>query len=133
MNSVWCVVFFFFQAEDGIRDADVTGVQTCALPIYPRPSRRSLYHEHADLAFRFAYQLVTCRSPRARCYIERTNREPRMEQCTQGKYGWWFWDCTRCFPFMLRHSSFRTLLIKQSRKQARHTRRLPAFPTSWRI
>src|SRR5436305_14878463 len=29
-----CFVFvFFFQAEDGIRDADVTGVQTCALPI----------------------------------------------------------------------------------------------------
>src|SRR5436305_3106747 len=26
-------VVFFFQAEDGIRDADVTGVQTCALPI----------------------------------------------------------------------------------------------------
>src|SRR5437773_5146640 len=29
------VMFFFFQAEDGIRDRDVTGVQTCALPIYP--------------------------------------------------------------------------------------------------
>src|SRR5436305_6572282 len=28
-----CGVLFFFQAEDGIRDADVTGVQTCALPI----------------------------------------------------------------------------------------------------
>src|SRR5271168_3469580 len=28
--------FFFFQAEDGIRDRTVTGVQTCALPIYPR-------------------------------------------------------------------------------------------------
>src|SRR3989442_14952572 len=27
--------FFFFQAEDGIRDADVAGVQTCALPISP--------------------------------------------------------------------------------------------------
>src|SRR5471032_1046827 len=27
-------LFFFFQAEDGIRDRDVTGVQTCALPIY---------------------------------------------------------------------------------------------------
>src|SRR5437773_9062272 len=27
-------IFFFFQAEDGIRDRDVTGVQTCALPIY---------------------------------------------------------------------------------------------------
>src|SRR5690606_40145346 len=28
------VFFFFFQAEDGIRDFHVTGVQTCALPIY---------------------------------------------------------------------------------------------------
>src|SRR2546430_13163798 len=28
------IVFFFFQAEDGIRDLTVTGVQTCALPIY---------------------------------------------------------------------------------------------------
>src|SRR2546430_3841332 len=28
-----CSVFFFFQAEDGIRDLTVTGVQTCALPI----------------------------------------------------------------------------------------------------
>src|ERR671935_2169134 len=27
------VCFFFFQAEDGIRDTSVTGVQTCALPI----------------------------------------------------------------------------------------------------
>src|SRR5690554_7286296 len=37
--------FFFFQAEDGIRDADVTGVQTCALPIstvvYPAPTTSS--------------------------------------------------------------------------------------------
>src|SRR2546430_12893388 len=31
------VVFFFFQAEDGIRDLTVTGVQTCALPIFPTP------------------------------------------------------------------------------------------------
>src|SRR2546430_10108739 len=28
---------FFFQAEDGIRDLTVTGVQTCALPIYRQP------------------------------------------------------------------------------------------------
>src|SRR3989441_6280087 len=33
ISSVLCVVFFFFQAEDGIRDKLVTGVQTCALPI----------------------------------------------------------------------------------------------------
>src|SRR2546422_5755754 len=31
--------FFFFQAEDGIRDVAVTGVQTCALPIYARDGR----------------------------------------------------------------------------------------------
>src|SRR5690606_40667444 len=31
------VALFFFQAEDGIRDFHVTGVQTCALPIYPHP------------------------------------------------------------------------------------------------
>src|SRR3989454_11082423 len=28
------IVFFFFQAEDGIRDYKVTGIQTCALPIF---------------------------------------------------------------------------------------------------
>src|SRR5699024_12223001 len=32
--------FFFFQAEDGIRDRNVTGVQTCALPICPADSGR---------------------------------------------------------------------------------------------
>src|SRR5699024_11580463 len=31
------VSFFFFQAEDGIRDRNVTGVQTCALPIFHDP------------------------------------------------------------------------------------------------
>src|SRR2546429_3253733 len=31
--SLMCEIFFFFQAEDGIRDVAVTGVQTCALPI----------------------------------------------------------------------------------------------------
>src|SRR5690348_18513284 len=32
-SMVLMLVFFFFQAEDGIRDGRVTGVQTCALPI----------------------------------------------------------------------------------------------------
>src|SRR5256885_13287690 len=34
-----CSFFFFFQAEDGIRDYKVTGVQTCALPICRRSLR----------------------------------------------------------------------------------------------
>src|SRR5438309_7838218 len=38
------LIFFFFQAEDGIRDGTVTGVQTCALPIYPaRPPVVSIH------------------------------------------------------------------------------------------
>src|SRR5699024_12031908 len=39
MTSLLALVFilvFFFQAEDGIRDRNVTGVQTCALPISDR-------------------------------------------------------------------------------------------------
>src|SRR2546425_13363372 len=35
-------MFFFFQAEDGIRDKLVTGVQTCALPICPPPAPAAL-------------------------------------------------------------------------------------------
>src|SRR5260370_8763680 len=44
--STWCACMFFvffFQAEDGIRDSSVTGVQTCALPI-----------SHANALDRFA-------------------------------------------------------------------------------
>src|SRR5207248_3783229 len=36
LMSGYVAGFFFFQAEDGIRDRTVTGVQTCALPISPR-------------------------------------------------------------------------------------------------
>ena len=32
--------FFFFQAEDGIRGRDVTGVQTCALPIKKKKKKK---------------------------------------------------------------------------------------------
>src|SRR2546430_8916287 len=40
--------FFFFQAEDGIRDLTVTGVQTCALPIYSCVMKR-LRRAHEDV------------------------------------------------------------------------------------
>src|SRR2546425_6115995 len=39
MTTLLVLIFFFFQAEDGIRDKLVTGVQTCALPIsFPQTS-----------------------------------------------------------------------------------------------
>src|SRR5688572_32122137 len=39
MVTIHLTGFFFFQAEDGIRDLTVTGVQTCALPIFLPPDR----------------------------------------------------------------------------------------------
>src|SRR5207244_5722972 len=65
------LVFFFFQAEDGIRDDLVTGVQTCALPIFfpgsacrhTRRTPRSLSERQdrdvRSLALRPAYVLAT--------------------------------------------------------------------------
>src|SRR5437868_12585164 len=41
------VYFFFFQAEDGIRDRNVTGVQTCALPILARYIENQARHHRA--------------------------------------------------------------------------------------
>src|SRR5699024_12194969 len=42
-------VIFFFQAEDGIRDRNVTGVQTCALPILRMQDFISLVEDHYDM------------------------------------------------------------------------------------
>src|SRR5438067_11632009 len=46
MSRLSVSFFFFFQAEDGIRDRNVTGVQTCALPIsrFWELSQRSAAH-----------------------------------------------------------------------------------------
>src|SRR5256885_5031393 len=49
MLVVVIYVFFFFQAEDGIRDYKVTGVQTCALPIF----RRVAAEMHGDVVLPF--------------------------------------------------------------------------------
>src|SRR5437867_13200324 len=61
-------MFFFFQAEDGIRDRTVTGIQTCALPIFARalhakPLRlpeggRALYHAAANFSGAFVIALI---------------------------------------------------------------------------
>src|SRR3989454_6919577 len=72
MIVVWCdslvVFFFFFQAEDGIRDYKVTGVQTCALPILTRALI-------AVLSFAVILVASTCRddqSPRFPTAVPRT-------------------------------------------------------------
>src|SRR5947207_12535163 len=66
------LAIFFFQAEDGIRDHCVTGVQTCALPISASQGLRAPYrHEHSERERR-ARRASTCKQssrPRRRCRI----------------------------------------------------------------
>src|SRR6266496_5028304 len=54
-EGVYYRFFFFFQAEDGIRDLYVTGVQTCALPISPFDSQS---RRHTSFASVFVYPVV---------------------------------------------------------------------------
>src|SRR5439155_2657454 len=51
--------FFFFQAEDGIRDGHVTGVQTCALPISPS-RRRSAWSVFSTCSLLSSKEACTC-------------------------------------------------------------------------
>src|SRR3712207_8976066 len=56
---ILCLCFFFFQAEDGIRDIGVTGVQTCALPISAEDidfsNQKALHHGSSLDKKHFAY------------------------------------------------------------------------------
>src|SRR3712207_6894256 len=51
--------FFFFQAEDGIRDIGVTGVQTCALPIWKVEEFHKSLKQNASLAKSPTRRVVT--------------------------------------------------------------------------
>ena len=52
--------FFFFQAEDGIRDWSVTGVQTCALPISMTPTGLETSGRNSDInGYLFVWNLQT--------------------------------------------------------------------------
>src|SRR5260370_7376523 len=63
------IYFFFFQAEDGIRDSSVTGVQTCALPILRIVSTRlRIGAKHIEIALEAADEIrdFGCRSEERR-------------------------------------------------------------------
>src|SRR5207249_6710749 len=71
---------FFFQAEDGIRDRNVTGVQTCALPIWgqPQPPEGGITNATTALATPGRSTPWPASSPRANCRAtsEHGPREP---------------------------------------------------------
>src|SRR2546430_4543129 len=96
MQSLYTLfLFFFFQAEDGIRDLTVTGVQTCALPISLQPGRMIardklaalLWGDASDERARHSLRqaLVTLRQalPRAAaaCLVERSEERRVGKEC----------------------------------------------------
>src|SRR5437870_10209649 len=94
MTNILCFVFFF-QAEDGIRDGHVTGVQTCALPILkgtraahvcdtPRRDLAEEYRRHALLVFPSLYEGFGL------IFLE-AMASGRSEERRVGKEGRWEW------------------------------------------
>src|SRR5262249_58726176 len=99
--------FFFFQAEDGIRDWSVTGVQTCALPILPTrslapgpPTTRAALPRYTRISRRPIAPFFTVRSrPSAasRVSVLRSTRHAgrRSEERRVGKEGRCGWASSR--------------------------------------
>src|SRR5437867_7758906 len=96
------LIFFFFQAEDGIRDRTVTGVQTCALPISWRlGGSGSPVHFFQSLAFGFNIgsridigRVEACMSKPAtnHCHVHFCRDKTRSEERRVGKEcraRWW--------------------------------------------
>src|SRR2546430_7306462 len=66
---------FFFQAEDGIRDLTVTGVQTCALPIFPGEAHAAeVAAIHSEVRERIAALLDPERRDRFRAFCAERDR-----------------------------------------------------------
>src|SRR5260370_37536641 len=96
---VWCCRVFFFQAEDGIRDSSVTGVQTCALPICARQGARTALHQTA--------QRETADPPQ--------RIHPRSEERRVGK------ECrSRWSPYHSKKKNNRQAAAEPSQKMKRH-------------
>src|SRR2546422_9158834 len=74
---------FFFQAEDGIRDVAVTGVQTCALPISRRTRMRQWGREVSGLPWRSSPRTRATSAGRWRCGP--WSRTSRSEERRVGK------------------------------------------------
>src|SRR3712207_3816202 len=65
--------FFFFQAEDGIRDIGVTGVQTCALPIWIVNACDA--GREGELIFAYLYETAGVRKPVKRLWLNSMTRK----------------------------------------------------------
>src|SRR5688500_19151172 len=76
-SSIIHKIVFFFQAEDGIRDYKVTGVQTCALPI-------SFTRRIASISWRNHFKPIICAHL---CHLWKNQEHNRSEERRVGKEG----------------------------------------------
>src|SRR5437763_9696946 len=74
--------FFFFQAEDGIRDTSVTGVQTCALPIFGRVACFTSCGEARHAANECDIKVFSC--PKLGNSLERSEERRVGKECRYG-------------------------------------------------
>src|SRR5256885_11102587 len=90
-----CYAYFFFQAEDGIRDYKVTGVQTCALPISEHGvttrdlathRRRRDLRQSLSAIDRFEHRVLFCPElERSNGHLRPRQRHDRSEERRVGK------------------------------------------------
>src|SRR5215475_4728025 len=106
--------FFFFEAEDGIRDFHVTGVQTCALPISLRGRRRRRRGTLRAGARGGRSRRCAARARRLRTVVRRTRLPPRPGTVPR-----------RAAPLSARHLS---AAARSTRGLDRQPRRYPAAP-----
>src|SRR5256886_7415130 len=94
--------FFFFQAEDGIRDLTVTGVQTCALPIFGQghvtaretivslpPSSRVGEVRVSPAGDRLAWHLIFTEQPPASAWLRWLHRSEERRVGEECRSRWW--------------------------------------------
>src|SRR5438046_4680254 len=98
-GELWFVLFFFFfQAEDGIRDWSVTGVQTCALPISLRLHQRrhlaSVHRVDAAIALgrREQHRRVAHSGPHVVIRRVARSEERRVGKEGRSRRSWWHED-----------------------------------------
>src|SRR5437870_12581120 len=89
---LYAKTFFFFQAEDGIRDGHVTGVQTCALPIstIQRAWAEGYVRVNHEIANRVAVEAERSRKPAlvfVRSEERRVGKEWRSGGCEDDEQG----------------------------------------------
>src|SRR5699024_12229796 len=99
--NIYIECYFFFQAEDGIRDRNVTGVQTCALPIFSADNDQFLsdkanVREIVKQVYQFSriyWKSITQQNlPVTIKYPELVAQMFRSEERRVGKEGrWWLW------------------------------------------